>query len=72
MSPMRVIDFILVIALLVGILLAHEAFTKIKRYPDCPIQNGHSHVYSEYRTDGTLICSYQQIQTGRVILRRQA
>jgi hypothetical protein len=73
MCPLKIVDVLLVTAISVGVWTTYVMFFKSPyAIKECPIMHGQKHVRSEYRTDGSVICSYQEITPVKVILRRQA
>jgi hypothetical protein len=73
MCPLKLVDVALVTVLSAGVWIGYNyAFKKPYAIKSCPIVNGQSHVRSEYKTDGSVVCSYQEIAPARVVLRRNA
>jgi hypothetical protein len=72
MCPLKLVDIAIVAVLSTTAWLTYVVFKSPYVIKDCPMQHGLSHVRSEYKPDGSVICSYQEIAPARVVLRRGA
>lgn len=68
-DPMKIVDITIAGLFAFGCMAILFVVVNKKPVKECPLNNGQTHVWSEYKPDGTLVCSYQQVTPGRVILK---